>query len=254
LVLGLALAGAIAACDSNVAPTPAGPRPTPTATPPPGPTATPVPPTDTPVPTPTEGPVRTPVGGAAGPEFGVALAAMDAVPSYRYRLNLDLGAAATRYSLVGSGEYQAPDRWIGTFNTNGFSAGVLTIGPDTYVRSYGVWTKGPPDATLFPMGAPPAVGRVVGLLTYAADAGLVGEGTELLGDVPARHFRFRLRPPVGPTPDLAATGGELWTDPETHLFRHLLLNLGLPDSPAGGTLQMDFTDYGAAIQLTPPVP
>ncbi|MDQ2807526.1 MAG: hypothetical protein M3Z04_11550 [Chloroflexota bacterium] len=267
----LILATTLWACDADPTPTPAGPpsptsrpltpAPSATATVPPSPTVPPTPsatpsPTLTPVPTATEGPVRTPVGGAAGPEFAVALAAMDAAPSYRYSLDLELGPPAVRYVLTGTGQYQAPAAWDTTFNALGFSSELLTISDTTYVRNYGVWTKGPPDATLFPMGAPPAVGNVLGLLTYATDAGLVGEGNETLAGAPARHFRFRLPAPHlgSPLPALAPTGGDLWTDPTTHRFRRLLLAFGNATSAPNdaGTLQFDFQDYNAAITLTPP--
>lgn len=267
----LIVAATVWACDADPTPTPSGPTPSPTRTltpvpsasptVPPTPSATPSPtvapsPTLTPVPTATEGPVRTPVGGAAGPEFAVALAAMDAAPSYRYILDLELGPPAVRYVLTGTGQYQAPAAWDTTFNALGFSSEVLTIADTTYVRSYGVWTKGPPAATLFPMGAPPAVGNALGLLTYAGDAGLVGAGNETPAGVPARHFRFRLPAPRlgSPVPALVPSGGDLWTDPQTHRFRRLLLALGdAAAAPnAAGTLQFDFTDYGAAILLTPP--
>ena len=261
----LVLATGLGACDADPTPIPPGPSPTPTRSPAPAPTATltvpPAPssspsPTLTGVPTATEGPVRTPVGGAAGPEFAVALGAMDAAPSYRYSLDLELGPPAVRYVLTGTGQYQAPAAWDTTFNALGFSSELLTIADTTYVRSYGVWTKGPPDVTLFPMGAPPAVGNALGLLTYTTDAGLVGEGNETLAAMPARHFRFRLPTArlASPIPDLAPTGGELWTDPETHRFRRLLLTVGNAASAPNnaGTLQFDFQDYGAAITLTPP--
>ncbi len=254
-----------AACDANPTPTPPGPTPTPTVTLTPAPTGTPtVPPsptnmpspTDTPVPTATEGPVRTPVQGAAGPEFAVALAAMDAAQSYHYSLDLELGPPTVHYVLTGTGAYQAPAAWDTTFNALGFSSELLTISNTTYVRSYGVWTKGPPDTTLFPMGAPPAVGNAVGLLTYATDAGLVGEGNETLDSTPARRFRFRLPTDrlAAPAAALAPSGGDLWTDPTNHRFRRLLLAVGRPaDAPNNaGTLQFDFSDYGAPITFTPP--
>ncbi len=263
------LALLLAACDTAPAPTgppatatavvPAGPTGTPTAVP--SPSATPVPtstpiPTNTPVPTPTEGAVRTPVGGAAGPEFMAALAAMDAAPTYRYTVRLELGPVATRFVLTGTGAYAAPASYDTNFDALGFNTEILVISNTTYVRSYGRWQQGPPGPTLYPMGAPPAIPSVVGLATYAIDAALVGDGNEQIDGQPVRHYHFLLRAGslLGPAPGLGTAGGDLWTEAATHRFRRLVLSFGNSGAPGDndGRLQMDFQDYGAAIVLTPP--
>jgi hypothetical protein len=253
----LGLLAALWACDSpGPGPTP-GPTAIPTATASPAPSATatttPVP-TDTPAPTATEGPVRTPIGGPAGPELTTALAAMEAVPSEHYTVTLTLGPPNARYVLTGVGQYQAPASYDTTFNAVGFSTEVLTISDTTYIRSFGVWRKGEPDAVAFPLGPPPNIGRAIGLVTYAADAGLAGEGNETLDGAPARHFRFRL-PATGAVPGVGAalgSAGDLWVDPETHRYRRLTLNVGPGDASDTGTLQIDFGAYGAPVTLTPP--
>ncbi|HUS15962.1 MAG TPA: hypothetical protein VM536_13230 [Chloroflexia bacterium] len=255
LLLGLALV----ACDEPNPPSPTPvltATPVPTATPAATATSTPLP-TSTPSPTPTEGPVRTPVGGAAGPEFMIALAALDAAPSYRYKLELALGPPEARYVLSGTGQYQAPASYDTNFNALGFSAEILTISNTTYVRSYSVWRQGPPDEATFPMGAPPNIGNVLGLLSYALGADLVGEGNDTLGDKPARHLRFTLPAsgalvPAPPAP--APTGGDLWTDPTTHRPLRVVITFshGAPPADNDGTLQIDFSDYGAPVVLTPP--
>ena len=83
-----------------------------------------------------------------------ALAAMDAVPSDHYTVTLALGPPNARYVLTGAGQYQAPASYDTTFNAVGFSTQVLTISDTTYIRSFGVWRKGEPDAVAFPLGPP----------------------------------------------------------------------------------------------------
>ena len=270
----LALSGGLLGCeDPPPTPRPAAgtPSPSPAAPAPAGPTATlpntavptvaptvtlmPVP-TASVLPTATEGPVRTPVGGAAGPEFSTALAAMDAVSSYRYSLQLALGPTAARYVLNGSGQYQAPGNFDTNVSANGFSSEILVLDGTTYVRNYGVWHKGAPDPTVYPLSPPPDLPRLLGLLTYTHDAGLVGDGNETLNGTPVRHYRFLLRPGnlLGPAPDLGIAGGDLWADATTHRFIRLSYNFGRAGAPSDndGVLQIDFSDYGSPVVLTPP--
>jgi hypothetical protein len=268
-LLALALWGGLFACDSG--PTPSGPPATSTvAGPPPTPSSTPVPqPSPTPSntatpaatmpPTPTEGPVRTPVSGAAAAEFTTALAAMDAAPSYRYTLQLQLGAPEARYVLTGTGAYAPPAAYDTNFNALGFNSEIRVISDTTYVRSYGVWHKGPPDALLYPMGPPPSIPDIVGLPSYAVEATPVGTGDDTLDGGPARHYRFVLRANslIGPGNGLGTSGGELWVDPTTHRFRRLVLIFGQPGATGDndGTLQLDFSNYGTPVTLTaPPLP
>jgi hypothetical protein len=258
LLAMLALAGALLACDAIP-----GPQPTPTVagTPAP-PTDTPVPtataaPTNTPVPTPTEGAVRTPVGGPAGPEFMAALAAMDVAPTYSYTLRMQLGPTSTEYLLTGSGRHQPPADYDTNYSALGYHTEIAVISGTTYFRNFGVWQKGLPDAAAFPQGPPPDIPAILGLLTYAADAGLAPEGSDGSDASSGRHLQFRLEPDglVGPGgPGLGASGGDLWVDPETHRYVRLILNFGRPGAPAdnAGQLQMDFLDYGAPVTLTPP--
>ncbi|HMA37516.1 MAG TPA: hypothetical protein VKY74_23890 [Chloroflexia bacterium] len=259
----LALAFGLLACEDPTpipTPPPAGPTATPTvfrtATPTATATNTPLP-TATPVPTATEGAVRTPVGGAAGPEFMTALAAMDQAPTYRYKLQLVLGPADARYVLTGTGAYQPVGNYDTNYNALGFNSEIAVISATTYVRTYGIWHRGDPDATTFPLGAPPNIPRLIGLLSYAVDASLVGDGNETLDGHAARHFRFILRTGglFGPGgPNLGTAGGDLWSDPTTHRYQRLSLTFGRPGTPTDndGALQLDFADYGSALTLTPP--
>ncbi|MGI8586360.1 MAG: hypothetical protein ACR2M0_01545 [Chloroflexia bacterium] len=238
---------------NTATPAPPTTTPGPTSTPPTAtlvPTATSAPTaTATPVPTPTEGPVRTPVGGAAGPEFGAALAAMDAAPAYHYRLQIALGPPEARYVMTGTGTYQPSGNYDTNFNALGFNSELLLLNGATYVRAYGVWHQGRPDSVLYPLGPPPNIPDLLGLLTYTRDAALVGDGNETLNGLAVRHYRFQLRPDALIAGNLAPASGDLWADAETHHYARIILSLtsaaGPPDN--NGTLQLDFSDYGTPV-------
>lgn len=255
-----------AACLDLVPPSPT-PVPVPTATPTVTPTATEVPsptatrtPSVTPSPSPTPtplGPVRTPVGGDAGAEFTAMLDAMAAAPSYRFQTALAIGPAAGRVTLNGAGEYQAPDRLHYRYDAIAAPLEVIIIGPDTYLRQPdGSWRQGTltPDGS--PLRTPPNLRDLLGLLTYAAEARLVGDEPLPDSGVPARNLTFTLSPAaLGQASGLGWTqaAGEVWLAPDSK--RLLRLYLAFSGAPAGandGTVTVDFRDYDAPITINVP--
>ncbi len=231
--------------------------PSPSSTP--SPTLSPSPtPTATPSPTPTPlGPVRTPVGGAAGPEFTAMLAAMAAAPTYRFHTDLAIGPTESRVTLSGEGEYQAPEHLHYTYETVVRPVEVVVIGPDTYLLQLdGTWQR----ATLTPDGSPlqtpPNPQDLLGLLTYAAQADLVGDDPVPGTTTPARHLTFTLSPvALGAGTRLGWTqaAGEVWIAPDTRRLQRLLLTFGGDPSGANtGTVTVDFRDYDTPIIISAP--
>ncbi len=232
---------------------------TPSATITPSPSSTPSPTsTATPSPTPTPlGPVRTPVGGAAGPEFTAMLAAMAAASTYRFHTDLAIGPTESRVTLSGEGEYQAPEHLHYTYETVVRPVEVVVIGPDTYLRQLdGTWQR----ATLTPDGSPlqtpPNPQDLLGLLTYAAQADLVGDDPVPGTTTPARHLTFTLSPvALGAGTRLGWTqaAGEVWIAPDTRRLQRLHLTFGGDPSGANtGTVTVDFRDYNAPITISAP--
>jgi hypothetical protein len=264
VLLGLLLGSA--ACLDLVPPRPT-PVPLPTTTPTVTPTATEVPsptltatPTMTPSPSPTPtppGPVRTPVGGAAGPEFTAMLDAMAAAPSYRFQTTLAIGPAAGRVTLSGEGEYQAPDRLHYRYDAVAAPLEVVIIGPNTYIRQAdGSWQRAAltPDGS--PLRTPPNLRDLLGLLTYAAEADLLGDAPLPGSGVPTRNLTFTLSPAaLGPANGLGWTraAGEVWIAPDSRRLLRLRLDFSGDSSGANdGTVTVDFRDYDAPITISAP--
>jgi hypothetical protein len=132
----------------------------------------------------------------------------------------------------------------------------IAIGQESYTRiNGGPWRDGDVPEYLFPLGPPPRVGDLLGLLSYALDGSLVG--VEELNGVPARHLRFILRPEVlpgttGPFEGLA--GGNLWVDAGSHRFLRLELIVDPARSPERNraTITITFSDYDAALPVNRP--
>ena len=210
LVCAVLLAGLLgtAACLDLVPPSPTPvPLPTTTATPTVTvtPTATAIPsptasstPTQTPTPLPTAtptGPVRTPVGGEAGAEFTAMLDAMAAAPTYRFQTTLAIGPATGRVTLSGGGEYQAPDHLHYRYETIAAPLEVVLIGPDTYIlQPDHTWQQAALTPDSSPLRTPPNLRDLLGLLTYATEAQLVGDEPLPDSGVPARDLTFTLSP------------------------------------------------------------
>jgi hypothetical protein len=255
-----------AACLDLVPPSPT-PVPLPTATATvtrtativPSPTASPTPtetPTPSPTPTPT-GPVRTPVGGDAGAEFTAMLDAMAAAPAYRFETTLAIGPATGRVTLTGGGEYQAPDHLHYRYETIAAPLEVVLIGADTYVlQPDRTWqqTTLTPDSS--PLRTPPNLRDLLGLLTYAAEARLVGDEPLPDSGVPSRDLTFTLSPTgLGEGTRLGWTGaaGEAWIAPDSkRLLRLRLVFSGDPSGANDGILIVDFHDYDAPINISAP--
>ena len=226
--------------------------PTPSATPPPtgtqAPTATPTP----------LGPVQTPVGGAAGPEFEAALATTRAAQSYRFNTTLAIGPAGQQVSLTGDGEYQAPDRLHYRYETIGRPVEITLIGAETWQRAPdGTWAPGPPDPALQPLGTLPNVADLLGLLTYAGQADLLGDEPLDGAGPPLRHLRFTLTPlALGNAPALGwgRATGDVWVAPDTRRFARLRLTFvsNRGDSANDGTITIDYHDYDAPITIARP--
>ena len=228
----------------TVVPSPTVP-PTPTATPSPTPTATP------------PGPVRTPVGGDAGAEFTAMLEAMAAAPSYRFHTDLAIGPATGPVTLSGEGEYQAPDRLHYRYETIAAPLEVVVIGPDTYLlQPNGSWqrTTLTPDGS--PLRTPPNLRDLLGLLTYAAEARLVGEEPLPGSAIPARHLAFTLSPAAlgqGTARGWTGGAGEVWLAPDSRRLLRLTLTFsGDPPGANDGTVTVDFRDYDAPIVIGAP--
>jgi hypothetical protein len=189
------------------------------------------------------------------------LDAMDAATGYRFHTELTIGPAGQDVVLSGDGEYQAPDRLHYTYQTVVLPVEIVIIGQDSYVRQPpgGTWQAGALTPDRSPLRTPPNVRDLVGLLTYAGEARLLGDETLPGQDQPARHLAFTLTPAaLGAAPTLGWTGaaGEVWLDPATHQLARLRLTFQQPDGSTGndGALTVDFRDYNAPITITTPGP
>jgi hypothetical protein len=201
--------------------------------------------------------VRTPVGGDAGAEFTAMLDAMAAAPAYRFQTELAIGPAAGRVTLSGGGEYQAPDHLHYRYETIAAPLEVVIIGPATYVlQPDRTWRQVPltPDGS--PLRTPPNLRDLLGLLTYATEARLVGDEPLPDSGVPSRDLTFTLSPAaLGEGTRLGWTGaaGEAWLAPDTHrLLRLRLVFSGDPSGTNDGTITVDFHDYDAPISISAP--
>jgi hypothetical protein len=183
--------------------------------------------------------------------------AMAAAPSYRFHTDLAIGPAAGRVTLSGEGEYQAPDRLHYRYETIAAPLEVVIIGPDTYLRQPdGSWQRAAltPDGS--PLRTPPNLRDLLGLLTYAAEARLVGEEPLPGSEVPARRLAFTLSPAAlgaGTRLGWTAAAGEAWLAPDSkRLLRLTVTFSGDPSGANDGTLTVDFRDYDAPITIGAP--
>jgi hypothetical protein len=198
------------------------------------------------------------VTGDGSADYNAMLEAMSQAPTYRFGTEVVIGPVGQRVTLTGDGEYQAPDRLHYTYQSIGLPIEVVIIGGDTYLRQPdGNWQQGAVQPELNPLRIPLDVRTLLGLLTYAATARLLGDEPLPGGDTPARHLAFTLAPnALGAAAHLGWTQaeGELWLTPATHRLLRLRLIFGAPDGsgPNDGTITTDFRDYDAPISIGVP--
>ncbi len=190
------------------------------------------------------------------PSFLTAtLARQAAAHSYHFAslIQLKTGSLLVPFARQ-SGDYQAPDRTHLVQQATDGTSEIVTIGPTIYVNNTTLntgWQKSS-GAGSFDLSS------IIGVLQYA---GNVTEGAgETINGVPSRHLHTTLEPSV--IPQLAgvsytAAEADLYVARDTGLLTRELTTLTL--APSGGRtgtayVSVDFSDYGKAVQIAPPIP
>ena len=235
-LLLVVLAFALAACDVGGTEPPPGPPGPPTA----GPSPTPVP---------TETPIT--VTGSGAELYGQAHTAMQALKSYHFVTDSDLGRGATQHI---EGDWVAPDRLrMTTVNKGAGTDGTqhtLRIGAEQWSRKSDAeaWAKAAAQAG--------SIGpdQTAGVLRYAATVDKTDD--KALDGQTLLHMTFGLDPAklAGSAAGISRGDGELWIDKTSKNIVQMQLNYTSSVTGAKGEAHsvMRLSKFDSAVEIAHP--
>ncbi|HMA35625.1 MAG TPA: hypothetical protein VKY74_14260 [Chloroflexia bacterium] len=153
-----------------------------------------------------------------------------------------------------SGDFQAPNRTHFVQQATDGVSEVVTIGPSVYISSTatgGQWQKSAPGAAI-------DLSSLIGVLQYATD--VTAGPDEVVNGVPSRHLHMTLEPsvlPLLPGVTYSAAVGDVYLAAGTGRMTREITTLTLaPGSLRQGAVlvTIDFSRYGEAVSIAPPLP